>query len=129
MLSLPPQVRVFLCTRPTDMRKSFDGLLALAQEHLARDVLQGGLFVFVNRRRDRVKILAWEGDGLSIYYKRLEAGTFQIPAGHALAAGLELDATELALLLSGVDLASVKRRKRYRRAVSAPTRDVMTASA
>ena len=73
MLSLTPQLRVFLCTRPTDMRKSFDGLLALAQEHLARDVLEGGLFVFVNRRRDRVKILAWEGDGLSIYYKKLEA--------------------------------------------------------
>ena len=87
MLSLPPQLRVFLCTRPTDMRKSFDGLLALAQEHLARDVLQGGLFVFVNRRRDRVKILAWEGDGLSIWYKRLEAGTFQIPAGRARAGG------------------------------------------
>jgi transposase len=129
MLSLPPQLRVFLCTRPTDMRKSFDGLLALAQEHLARDVLQGGLFVFVNRRRDRVKILAWEGDGLSIWYKRLEVGTFQIPAGHALAAGLELDATELSLLLSGVDLASVKRRPRYRHAVAASTRDVITASA
>jgi transposase len=129
MLSLPPQLRVFLCTRPTDMRKSFDGLLALAQEHLARDVLQGGLFVFVNRRRDRVKILTWEGDGLSIYYKRLEVGTFQIPAGAARAAGLELDATELSLLLSGVDLASVKRRKRYRRAVSAPTRDVISTSA
>jgi transposase len=129
MLSLPPQLRVFLCTRPTDMRKSFDGLLALAQEHLARDVLQGGLFVFVNRRRDRVKILAWEGDGLSIWYKRLEVGTFQIPVGHALAAGLELDATELSLLLSGVDLTSVKRRKRYRRAASAAPRDVISASA
>jgi hypothetical protein len=62
-------------------------------------------------------------------YKRLEAGTFQIPAGHARAAGLELDATELSLLLAGVELASVKRRKRYRRAVSAPTRDVISTSA
>jgi transposase len=126
MLSLQPQLRVFLCTQPTDMRKSFDGLLALAQEHLARDVLQGGLFVFLNRRRDRVKILAWEGDGLSIYYKRLEAGTFQMPLADARAAGLELDATELSLLLSGIDLTSVKRRPRYRRAA---TREVITASA
>ena len=129
MLSLPPQLRVFLCTRPTDMRKSFDGLLALAQEHLARDVLEGGLFVFVNRRRDRVKLLWWDGDGLAIFYKRLEAGTFQVPPGAARATGLELDATELSLLLSGVDLASVKRRKRYRRTASAPARDVITASA
>jgi transposase len=129
MLSLPPQVRVFLCTRPTDLRKSFDGLLALAQEQLARDVLQGGLFVFVNRRRDRVKLIWWDGDGLAIFYKRLEAGTFQVPPGAARDTGLELDATELSLLLSGIDLASVKRRKRYRRAVSAATRDVITASA
>lgn len=129
MLSLPPQLRVFLCTRPTDMRKSFDALLALAQEHLARDVLEGGLFVFVNRRRDRVKLLWWDRDGLAIFYKRLEAGTFQMPPGNARAAGVELDATELALLLAGVDLASVKRRPRYRRSVSALPRDVISASA
>jgi transposase len=115
MLSLPPQVPVFLCTRPTDMRKSFDALMALAQEHLSRDVLAGGLFVFVNRRRDRIKILVWEGDGLSIFYKRLEAGTFQVPAASARSGGIELDAAELAMLLSGVDLRSVRRLKRYRR--------------
>jgi transposase len=126
MLSLPPQLGVFLCTRPTDMRKSFDGLLALAQEHLARDVLEGGLFVFVNRRRDRVKLLWWDGDGLAIFYKRLEAGTFQMPAADAEGGGVELDAAELSMLLSGVDFASVRRRKRYRR--PAP-RDVVPASA
>jgi len=127
MLSLPPQLRVYLCTRPTDMRKSFDGLLALAQEHLARDVLEGGLFVFINRRRDRVKLLWWDRDGLAIFYKRLEAGTFQLPSGDARTTGLELDATELALLLAGVDLASVKRRMRYRRAVDATPRDAVSA--
>jgi transposase len=129
MLSLPPQLRVFLCTRPTDMRKSFDALLALAQEHLARDVLEGGLFVFINRRRDRVKLLWWDRDGLALFYKRLEAGTFQLPAGDAHTTGLELDATELALLLAGVDLASVKRRKRYCRAASVATRDMISAPA
>ena len=129
MLSLSPPIRIFLCVLPTDMRRGFDGLMRMAEEHLQQNVLDGGLFVFVNRRRDRVKILAWEGDGLSIWYKRLEAGSFQIPAGHARAAGLELDATELSLLLSGVDLTSVKRRKRYRRAASAAPRDVISASA
>lgn len=120
MLSLPPQLGVFLCTRPTDMRKSFDGLLALAQEQLARDVLEGGLFVFVNRRRDRVKLLWWDGDGLAIFYKRLEAGTFQMPAGDAERGGVELDAAELSMLLSGVDFDSARRRKRYRRPQPVP---------
>ena len=74
---LPAAVRVFLCTRPTDMRKSFDGLLGMVHEHLGQDPLSGHLFLFLNRRRDRVKILFWEPDGLVIWYKRLEAGTFQ----------------------------------------------------
>lgn len=113
MLSLPPQVRVFLCTKPTDMRKSFDGLTGLVEEVFGEELLSGHLFVFVNRRRDRVKILAWDRDGLAIWYKRLEAGTFQLPAHSA--DGVELDAAELSLLLSGIDLASARRRKRYRR--------------
>lgn len=114
MLSLPPQVRVFLCTRPTDLRKSFDGLSGLVSEMFEVDLLSGHLFVFVNRRRDRVKILYWDHDGLCLWYKRLEAGTFQLPA--APSDGVELDATELSLLLSGIDLRTAKRRKRYRRA-------------
>lgn len=114
MLSLPPQVRVFLCTRPTDMRKSFDGLTGLVEEMFGGELLSGHLFVFVNRRRDRVKILAWEGDGLAIWYKRLEAGTFQLPARSS--GSVELDAAELSMLLSGVDLTTARRRKRYRRA-------------
>lgn len=112
MLSLPPQVRVFLCTRPTDMRKSFDGLCGLVEQVFGADLLSGDLFVFLNRRRDRVKILAWDRDGLMIWYKRLEAGSFQLPQRSA--AGIELDAAELSMLLAGVDLASARRRKRYR---------------
>jgi len=113
MLSLPPQVRVFVCTRPTDLRKSFDGLSGLVEEVFGAGLLSGDLFVFLNRRRDRVKILAWEGDGLSIYYRRLESGSFQMPA--STAEGVELDAAELAMLLAGVDFQSARRRKRYRR--------------
>jgi len=104
------------------MRKSFDGLTGLVQECFGQDPLTGHLFLFLNRRRDRVKILFWERDGLVIWYKRLEAGTFQqldpaARADRALGqAGLELTATDLALLLTGIDLASARRRKRYARA-------------
>lgn len=114
MLSLPAKVRVFLCTRPTDMRKSFDGLHGLVLEVLRQDPLSGDLFVFFNRRRDRVKILLWEGDGLAIWYKRLQAGTFAVPQGDGDAQAVS--ATQLAMLLGGVDWKSTRQRKRYRRA-------------
>lgn len=114
MLSLPAQVRVFLCTRPTDMRKSFDGLHGLVLEVLRQDPQSGDLFVFLNRRRDRLKILLWEGDGLAIWYKRLEVGTFALP--DASGDSLTLTSAQLALLLGGIDLNQTRPRKRYRRA-------------
>lgn len=117
---LPAAVRIFVCTTPTDMRKSFDGLFGMVQGLLDQDPLSGHLFLFFNRRRDRVKILAWDRDGMVIWYKRLEAGSFQqldtasarIASGSA---GLELSVTDLALLLGGIDLATARRRKRYQR--------------
>jgi transposase len=112
MLSLPMKVRVFLCTRATDMRKSFDGLHGLVLEVLRQDPQSGDLFVFLNRRRDRVKILVWEGDGLAIWYKRLEVGTFAVPAGDG--DSVLLSATQLALLLGGIDARDTRPRKRYR---------------
>ena len=116
MLALAPgTTAVYLCIGPTDMRKGFDGLMRLAAEQAARDVLQGGLFVFVNRHRDRVKLLWWDDDGLAIWYKRLEAGTFELPAVNEETNHVVLTAADLALLLGGIDLASVRRRKRYRR--------------
>ena len=116
MLSLPATVRMFLCAEPVDMRKSFDGLLGLVESTLALDPLSGHLFLFLNKRRDRIKVLFWERDGLVIWYKRLEAGTFQWPRLEQDAASVELSMTDLALLLSGVDVATAQRRKRYRRA-------------
>jgi transposase len=113
MLNLSARLQVFVCTRPTDMRKSFDGLHGLVQQVLRQDPLSGDLFVFLNRRRDRVKILAWEGDGLVIWYKRLEAGTFAAPQGAGEA--LSLSAAQLALLLGGIDWAGTQPRKRYQR--------------
>ena len=79
MLNLSTKVRVFLYRAATDMRKGFCGLHGIVLESLKEDPLSGDLFVFINRRRDRIKILQWEGDGLAIYYKRLESGTFAVP--------------------------------------------------
>jgi len=117
MLSLPPSVRIFLSREPADMRKSFDGLAQLVREHLGGDPLSGYLFVFRGKRGDRLKVLYWDTDGLCIWYKRLEQGTYVFPgAGVEVGAhGLEIRAADLAMLLDGVDLSSVRRRRRYRR--------------
>lgn len=113
MLTLPARTQVYLCTAAVDLRKSFDGLCGLVESVFQRDVLEGHLFLFINKRRDRVKALWWDRDGLAIWYKRLERGTFETPRVRGDAPHLELDATELAMLLGGVSLASVKRRKRF----------------
>jgi hypothetical protein len=128
MLSLPSNTRIFLCTAPTDMRKSFDGLFALVETVIGEDPFSGHLFLFRNRKRDRVKLLYWDSDGLAIWYKRLEQGCYQFPSDLGVqrsvttdgtdrqpSARLEIRADELAMLLGGIDLAHVKRRKRYRR--------------
>jgi transposase len=115
-------VRIFVCTKPADMRKSFDGLSGMVQEFLGQDPLSGHLFLFFNKRRDRAKILFWDRDGLLIIYKRLEAGTFQKldPTSRTEqvsgTAGLELSVTDLTLILNGIDLTTARRRKRYSRA-------------
>lgn len=113
MLSLPAHTRVSLCTTAVDLRKSFDGLCGLVESVFQRNVLDGHLFLFLNKRRDRIKALWWDRDGLVIWYKRLERGSFEMPRASGDAQHLELDATELAMLLGGVSLASVKRRRRY----------------
>ena len=115
MLSLPSTVRIFLCRTATDLRYSFDGLMGFAQQVFEQDPLSGHLFLFINRRRDRIKILFWDHDGLCIWYKRLEVGCFQLPSSPGEEQGLELDYSQLAMLLGGIDLTSVRRRKRYRR--------------
>jgi len=113
VIALTSQTRIFVFTGPTDMRKSFNGLSGLVNEHFDVELLSGHLFLFFNRRRDCVKILAWDRDGLAIWYKRLEAGTFQLSALESGSESLEIDSTKLSLLLSGIDIASAKQRKRY----------------
>ena len=107
------QTKIYLYAKHVDMRKSFDGLHALIQSEFKRDVRLGDLFLFLNRRLDRMKLMHWDRDGLMIVYKRLEQGTFQRPWCPADADHVVMDATDLTLLLSGIELASVKRRPRY----------------
>lgn len=107
------QARIFLYVPPVDMRRSFDGLMAIVQAEFTQDIRQGDLFLFINKRRDRIKILWWDNDGLAIFMKRLEQGTFERPGNQADDKHLEMDRTALSLLLSGIELKSVKRRKRY----------------
>jgi len=113
VLTLGLTGRIWLCVDPVDGRKSFDGLAGVVTAHLAGDPLSGDLFVFKNRRGDRLKILAWQGDGFALYLRRLERGTFQFPK--ATAAGVEVSPTDLALILGGIDLGSARKRPRYRR--------------
>jgi transposase len=107
------QTKIYLYARHVDMRKSFDGLQALIQSEFQRDVRLGDLFLFLNRRLDRIKLMHWDRDGLMIVYKRLERGTFERPPCPPDADHVLMDATDLALLLSGIELTSVKRRRRY----------------
>lgn len=107
------QARIYLYARDVDMRRSFDGLLSIVQAEFERDVRQGDLFLFINKRRDRVKLLWWDGDGLAIFMKRLERGTFERPTRALDSSHVQMNGTELALLLSGIELTSVKRRRRY----------------
>lgn len=116
MLSLPTNMSIYLCVGAVDLRKSFDGLSGLVETVFQRNLLDGHLFLFLNKRRDRLKALWWERDGLTIWYKRLERGTFEMPPVAEGAAHLALDATDLAMLLGGVSLATARRRKRYARA-------------
>jgi transposase len=119
VLNLSPAVPIWLCTRPADLRRGFDGLAALVRDWLGDDPLSGHVFVFRNRAADRVKLLVWDEDGFVIYYKRLERGSFRFPTSASAACGVTVRAADLLMLLDGVDLASVRRSRRYHRPASA----------
>lgn len=108
---LPAAVKIFMSDRPVDMRKGFDGLLAIVRSTWKQDIFSGHLFVFLGSRRDRAKILYWDKGGFVLYYKRLESGRFKSPKLGADQQSLEIDATQLAMLLDGIDLTKVRRRK------------------
>jgi transposase len=120
MLTLPPSTRVFVVAEPADMRRSFDGLLALVRDFLDHaDPLSGHLFVFRNKRGDRLKAIWWGSDGLAIFYKRLEEGFFAFPVPSGDRPQVEMTAADLQLVLQGIDPAKVQHGKRYRRPVIA----------
>jgi transposase len=116
VLNLTHQTRVFLFLEPVDMRKSFRGLCQLAESVLEKDPASGHWFVFINRRGDRLKLLGWDGQGFWIWYKRLESGVFQKPTAAGGQAQMEIDVTQLSLIIHGIDLCSAKRRRRYQKA-------------
>jgi transposase len=114
MLTLSATTRVFFCTQPVDMRQSFDGLQGLVARFFHHETLSGHLFVFRNRRGDRLKVLYWDRDGLAIWYKRLEKAVFRMPHLPAGVTSVEIDARDWALILQGIDPDSAHRLPRYR---------------
>jgi transposase len=108
--------RIWLAVAPTDMRCSFDRLAELAQAVTGDDPFSGHLFLFRSRGGDRLKVLYWDRDGYALWYKRLEEGTFKLPKVEPSQRSVELRPSELAMMLDGIDLRSVKRTRRYRRA-------------
>jgi len=113
MLPVHSGLRFYLYRHPTDMRKSFDGLCGIISTQLSADPLSGDVYVFLNRRRDRIKLLVWDRSGFWIFYKRLEKGTFQLPRIAADGASLDLPYEELMLILEGIDLTHIRKRRRY----------------
>jgi transposase len=115
MIALSPQVRVLLYRQPTDMRKSFHGLVALTESELEEDPLSGSMFVFLNRRRDRIKILYWGQTGYCIWYQQLQKGTYQLPDPESFDQRdvLEVSRSQLSLILDGIELSSARQRTRF----------------
>ena len=113
MLNLPNS-NILLCVEPTDMRKSFDSLAILVQSHLGGDPLSGSWFVFHGKKNDRLKTLYWDRDGYAMWYKRLGSGTSQFPIVTRNMKSVEVSTYDLSLILDGIDLGSVRRRKRFK---------------
>jgi len=114
MLSFSSRQRYFLYGAPTDMRKGFAGLSGLVRQHIDHELLSGDVFIFINRRRDRIKLLMWDATGFALYYKQLERGTFELPPS-AVKGATELRWSDLVMLLEGIEIKSIKRRKRYQK--------------
>jgi transposase len=113
MLKLPPSVKIFLATESADMRKGHDGLAALVRSVLGHDVYNGYLYVFVSRKGDRIKILGWDYGGFILFYKRLERGRFRRPDLSPDQIAVELEYTQLSMLLDGIDYSRVRKPVRW----------------
>ena len=113
MFALSSENRFHLFSKPTDMRKSFDGLSGLVQNTLERNPSGGDVFIFIKKRRDKIKLLHWQGASFVLYYKRLEKGTFELPRYDAVAGSISLDYTKLVMIIDGLSIENIQKRKRY----------------
>ena len=113
MFSLSQSHKFFLCTKPTDMRKSFDALSLIVRTGMNRNPLSGEVFIFINRRHNLMKLLNWQKGGFVLYYKRLEQGTFEIPFADSSGSQIKISHTELAMIITGISLKNMRKRKRF----------------
>lgn len=105
--------RYYLYRDPTDMRKSFDGLCGLVSGRLGQSPMSGEVFIFINKPRNRIKLLRWEAGGFVLFYKRLESGTFELPASKSGAFSCQIDYGELAMIVTGISMKNLLKRKRF----------------
>lgn len=113
MFALSPENKFHLYSQPTDMRKSFDGLSGLVTDNLLGNPCNGDVFIFINRRRDKIKLLHWQGIGFTLYYKRLEEGTFELPRYNKGVGSITLDYAQMVMVIDGLSIKNVHKRKRY----------------
>ena len=113
MLHLDHSTVYYWYNGPADMRRGFDALCGMVTGHMQRSVLTGGIYIFVNRKRNQIKLLTWEGDGLAIYYKRLEKGVYELPAIAPDRTCAIIDGVQLQLILQGIVLTSVRKKRRF----------------
>ena len=116
MLHLALSCKYYLYHAPADMRKGFDSLSGIVMQQMQMNALSGDVFIFINKKRNQIKLLLWEGDGFSLYYKRLEQGTYELPAFNENSNSINISAQQLHLILVGISLNSVRKRKRYQHA-------------
>lgn len=115
MLHLSTSCNYYLYSGHADMRKGFDSLSGIVKSQMALNVLNGSVFIFMNKRRTHIKLLLWEGDGFAIYYKRLEKGTYELPAGTGQSPTISMDARQLQFILQGVSLKKLQFRPRLKK--------------
>lgn len=113
MLQLSNSVKYYWYNGAADMRKSFDALCGIVNQHMQLNILQGGVYIFVNKKRNQIKLLTWDGDGLAIYYKRLEKGVYELPVMSVSHPSASIDVVQLQLILQGIVLSSVRTKKRF----------------
>jgi transposase len=113
LFGLPGNIRLFFYNGAADMRNGFDGLSGLVRNKLRQDPLSGDVFIFLNRKRTLIKLLVWDQSGFAIWHKRLERGTFEFPVVGSESQTFEISRQKLMLMLEGISLKSIKKRKRY----------------